>query len=151
MEPRHTTFGGGRNVCCARALQKVGCLPPRVPGSCRVLPLLVHQGIVFFSFSVMLARGPRVLNSAAPMLFCIDYARFCRWVVFRGVPGINSVIIGAVRALCPHCAKTPPGNGRCTTQGYAVGPPSAIVQAALGSAARSVGRPNGPSCWAWLH
>ena len=52
--------------------------------------------------------GSRVLNSASPMLFCIDHARFCRWVVFRGVPGINNVIIGAVPALCPRCAKTPP-------------------------------------------
>ena len=34
-----------------------------------------------------------------------DHACFCRWLVFRGVPGINNVIIGAVRALCenaPH-------------------------------------------------
>ena len=26
----------------------------------------------------------------------------CRWVVFRGVPGINNVIIGAVPALCEN-------------------------------------------------
>ena len=26
-----------------------------------------------------------------------DHACFCRWVVFRDVPGINTVIIGAVR------------------------------------------------------
>jgi len=26
----------------------------------------------------------------------------CRWVVFRGVRGINSVIIGAVPALCEN-------------------------------------------------
>ena len=32
----------------------------------------------------------------------MDHARFCRWVVFRGVPGINNVIIGAVRALCKN-------------------------------------------------
>ena len=30
----------------------------------------------------------------------MDHARFCRGVVFRGVPGINRVIIGAVPALC---------------------------------------------------
>ena len=34
---------------------------------------------------------------------------FCRWVVFRVVPGISNVIIGAVPALCVRCAKTPPG------------------------------------------
>ena len=38
----------------------------------------------------------------------MDHARFWRWVVFRGVPGINNVIIGAVPALCARCAKTPP-------------------------------------------
>ena len=32
----------------------------------------------------------------------MDHARFCRWVVFRGVPGINNVITGAVRALCEN-------------------------------------------------
>ena len=26
----------------------------------------------------------------------MDHARFCRWVVFRGVPGINNIMIGAV-------------------------------------------------------
>ena len=56
----------------------------------------------------MLAMGPRVLNSAPPMLFSMDHARFCRWVVFRGVSGINNLIIGAVRALCACCAKMPP-------------------------------------------
>ena len=34
--------------------------------------------------------------------FCTPHARFCRWVVFRGVPGINNVIIGAVPALCEN-------------------------------------------------
>ena len=56
----------------------------------------------------MLATGPRVLNSVPPILFRMDHARFCRWVVFRGVPGINNVIIGVVPALRPRCAKTPP-------------------------------------------
>ena len=61
----------------------------------------------------MLATGPRVLNSAPPMLFWMDHAHFCRWVVLRAVPGTNNVIIGAVPALCalcPRCAKTPPMN-----------------------------------------
>ena len=35
----------------------------------------------------------------------MDHARFCRCVVFGGVPGINNVIIGAVRALCPRGAR----------------------------------------------
>ena len=29
--------------------------------------------------------------------FCTDGACFCRWVVFRGVPGIHNVIIGSAR------------------------------------------------------
>ena len=32
----------------------------------------------------------------------MDHARFCRGVVFRGVPGMNTAIIGAVRALCDN-------------------------------------------------
>ena len=59
----------------------------------------------------MLAGGDRVLNSAPLMLFWMDHARFCfcRWVVFRAVPRINNVIIGAVHTLpelCARCAKT---------------------------------------------
>ena len=38
----------------------------------------------------------------------MDHARFCRGVVFKGVPGIPNVMIGAVRALCLRCAKMPP-------------------------------------------
>ena len=61
------------------AVRKVGCFTPPV------------------------AMGPRVLNSAPPMLFGIDRASFCWGVVFRGVPGINNVIIGAVRKRpCPR-------------------------------------------------
>ena len=56
----------------------------------------------------MLATGPRDLNSAPPMLFSVDHARFCRWVVFRGVPGINNVIIGAVPALCENTPSVAP-------------------------------------------
>ena len=67
------------------AVRKVGCFPPPV------------------------AMGPRVLNSAPLMRFRMDHARVCRGVVCRAVPGMNNVIIGAVPALCPHCAKTPPG------------------------------------------
>ena len=33
----------------------------------------------------------------------MEHACFCRGVVCRGVPGINTVIIGAVCALCPRC------------------------------------------------
>ena len=39
----------------------------------------------------------------------MDHARFCRGLVFRGVPGINTAIIRAVPALCegaPFVAKT---------------------------------------------
>ena len=32
----------------------------------------------------------------------MDHACLCTWVVFRGVPGINNVIIGAVPALCEN-------------------------------------------------
>ena len=78
----------GRTVHCARAVRKGGCFPPPV------------------------ATGPRVLNSAPPMLFRMDHARFCRGVVFRGVPGINTVMIGAVRKrpLCLPTAPTPHPN-----------------------------------------
>ena len=36
------------------------------------------------------------------MLFGMDHARSCRWVVFRGAPGIHNVIIGAAPALCEN-------------------------------------------------
>ena len=39
----------------------------------------------------------------------MDHARFCRGVVFRGVPGINNVIIGAVPALCENAPVCPRG------------------------------------------
>ena len=32
----------------------------------------------------------------------MDHARVCRGVVFRGFPGINSVMIGEVPALCEN-------------------------------------------------
>ena len=67
----------------------------------------------------MLATGPKVLNSAPPMLFGIDHACFFRWVIFRGVPGINNVIIGAVCVLCPRCAKTPRLSSDVMTNVYA--------------------------------
>ena len=35
----------------------------------------------------------------------MDHACFCMWVAFRGVPGINNVIIGAVPALCENAPK----------------------------------------------
>ena len=35
------------------------------------------------------------------------HACFCRWVVFRGITGINSLIIGAVRAWCKNAPKVP--------------------------------------------
>ena len=59
---------GGRTVRCVRAVRKVGCSPPWVPGSWILLlqPLLVHQGCILIR--LMLATGPRVLNSAPPML-----------------------------------------------------------------------------------
>ena len=74
---------GGRTVRCARAVRKVGCFPPPVATDPKALnsapyhplpytlhlttPLLVHQKIFF---SLMLATGPRVLNSAPPpMMF----------------------------------------------------------------------------------
>ena len=36
-----------------------------------------------------------------------DHAYFCRWVVFRGVPGINNVINGALRELRALCENNP--------------------------------------------
>ena len=60
-----------------------------------------------FCFSLMLATGNRVLNFAPPMLLGMDHACFCRGVVFRGVPGINNVIIGAMPALCENAPIEP--------------------------------------------
>ena len=100
-------------------LHSAGCVKSQLffttgsPGSqgpefCTLQPLLVHQGIFF---SLMLATGLRVLNSAPPMLF--QWIMRCfQWIVRAsvggwfagGVPGINTVIIGAVPALCPRCA-----------------------------------------------
>ena len=37
----------------------------------------------------------------------MDHARFCRGVVFRGVPGINNVMIFAVPALCENAPTVP--------------------------------------------
>ena len=37
----------------------------------------------------------------------MDRASFCRGVVFRGVPGINNVLIGAVPALCENAPTVP--------------------------------------------
>ena len=73
-----TNIHRGRTARCVLAVRKVGCFSPPV------------------------ATGPRVLNSAPPILFSMDHACLCRWVVCRGVPGINNVIIGAVRALCEN-------------------------------------------------
>ena len=39
------------------------------------------------------------------MLFWIAHACFCTWVVFRGVPGINNVIVDAVHLLCEKAPK----------------------------------------------
>ena len=59
---------------------------------------------------LMLASGPRVLNStpysccsrlAHPMLAILPSFVLCR-VVFSGVPRINTVIVGAVHALCEN-------------------------------------------------
>ena len=66
----------GRTVCCAPAVpalcEKSAVFHPHSHGSrgpelCTLQPLLVHQ--VFFCFSLMLATGPRYLDSAPPMLF----------------------------------------------------------------------------------
>ena len=64
-----------------------------------------------------LSQGPRVLTFAPPMLFWIDHACFCRWMVCRGVPGMKNLIIGAVPALCACCAKS-----RCFPSPVAMGP-----------------------------
>ena len=55
-------------MCCvkSRLFSTAGSQESQGPKFCTLQPLLVHQG--FFPFSLMLATGPRVLNSA-PMLF----------------------------------------------------------------------------------
>ena len=62
----------------------------------------------------------------------MDHARFCRGVVFRGVPGINNVIIGAVHvlcALCLRCAKAPP-------RSHAVSKPDVMAQESFSTGKR---------------
>ena len=100
-----------------------GCVSGGAP--CAV-PALCEKSAVFLP---PVATGPRVLNSApySPCWYTRDFLfqsdachgsqgpEFCtppccfEWimqasvgVVFRGVPGINNVIIGAVRALCEN-------------------------------------------------
>ena len=51
----------------SRLFFTTGSHESRGPEFCTLQLLLVHQG--FFCFSLMLATGPRVLNSAPPMLF----------------------------------------------------------------------------------
>ena len=48
--------------------------------------------------------------------FGIEHACFCRWVVFWGMTGINTIMVGAVSVLCAHYVramqKCPPLGGR---------------------------------------
>ena len=114
---------GGHTVRCARAVRKVGCFP---------LPV---------------ATGPRVLNSAPPMLFGMDHARFCRGVVCRGVPGINNVMIGAVRALCENasCVTGHQVTVSCVTNGRSLHSP---LTRALWASTHQQGQ--GPGIvWGW--
>ena len=55
----------GRTVRCAksRLFSTTGSHGSQGPEFCTLQPLLVHQGFIF-CFSLMLATGPRVLNSA---------------------------------------------------------------------------------------
>ena len=72
-----------------------------------------------FLSHLMLATGPRVLN---PMLFGKDHACFCRWVVCRGVPGINNVIIGAVPAAVRKPLAACRGTATATATKLSTGP-----------------------------
>ena len=85
--------------CCAksRPFSTTGSHRSQGPEFCTVHPPCWY--IRDFCFSVMLATGPRVLNSAPHAVLNLN---------FRGVPGINNVIIGGVRTLCLRCAETPP-------------------------------------------
>ena len=64
------TVMGARRALCARCAKSrlffTGSHGSQGPEFCTLQPLLVHQG---FCLSLMLATGPRVLNSAPPMLF----------------------------------------------------------------------------------
>ena len=72
---RETASGPPQGAHCAlclrcaksRLFSTPGSHGPQGPEFCTVQPLLVHQG--FSLFSLMLAMGPGVLNSAPPMLF----------------------------------------------------------------------------------
>ena len=62
----------GRTVRCARAVRNVGYFPSPVAMGPIVLTSAPHSPCWYtrdFVICVMLAPGPRVLNSAPPMLF----------------------------------------------------------------------------------
>ena len=69
IAPLSQALPRGRTVRCAksRPFFTTGSHGSQGPEFCTLQPLLVHQG--FFVSVVMLATGPRILNSAPPMLF----------------------------------------------------------------------------------
>ena len=64
---------------------------------------LVQVALLYVPLVLFLGTSP-ALEPADPVCRgCrIGRACFCRWVVFRGVPGINNVIIGAMPGLCEN-------------------------------------------------
>ena len=75
--------GGGGYRAHSRLFSTPGSHRSRVLNSAPYSPCWCTRDC----FSLMLATGTRVLNSAPPMLLGMDHACFCRWVVCRGVPG----------------------------------------------------------------
>ena len=120
--------GGGCTVRCAksRLFSTTGrILHPTAPAGA--------PGIFFFH--LMLATGPRALDSAPPMRFGMDHACCCRGVACRGVPGMNIVIIGAVRKRpqgSTHTHTTSSG-AHWTTRANPPPPPAASCHTVTGT------------------
>ena len=95
-------------MCCARAVRKVGRSPPLV-GCFMEFEVGVHDGTnkgQLHSHVPFIGRKTlTMLQKAYNDVHGYYRARFCRWVVFKGVPGTNTVIIGAVPALCENPPK----------------------------------------------
>ena len=82
-----------------RTAQLIGGAPCAVRALCEKLAVFHHCWLAACHGS----QGPEFCTPQ-PLLVHqeFDHACFCRWVVFRDVPRINTVIIGAVRALCEN-------------------------------------------------
>ena len=93
-------------MCCTRAVRKVGYFRHNFflsSPKCIFMYSLTH-GTQIYWFRCMFLDKCDVENTRRFSCTVLDLSmqRFCGWVVFRGIAGINTVIIGAVRALCKN-------------------------------------------------